>query len=69
MAAPDAQVDITLVGVVALLRDQHGVSFAPSSVWRLLDRHGITIKKDSARQRAGQARCRRAAAQLVQGAA
>ena len=45
MAAIDAQVDITLVEIVALLREQHGVSFAPSSVWRLLDRHGVTIKK------------------------
>ena len=63
------QVDITLVEIVALLREQHGVSFAPSSVWRLLDRHGVTIKKNSARQRAGQARRRRAATRLVQSAA
>ena len=61
MAAIDAQVDITLVEIVALLREQHGVSFAPSSVWRLLNRHGVTIKKSSTRQRAGQARrCRTA---------
>ena len=69
MAAIDAQIDITLVEIVALLREQHGVSFAPSSIRRLLDRHGVTIKKNSARQRAGQARCCRAATRLVQSVA
>ena len=69
MAAIDAQVDITLVEIVALLREQHGVSFTPSWVWRLLDRHGVTIKKSSTRQRAGQARRCRTATRLVQSAA
>jgi len=69
LAAINAQVDISLVELTILLREQHGVSFAPSSVWRLLDRHGITIKKNSARQRAGQARRCRAATRLVQSAA
>ena len=45
LAAINAQVDISLVELTILLREQHGVSFAPSSVWRLLDRHGVTIKK------------------------
>jgi hypothetical protein len=30
-----------------------GASFAPSSIWRFLDRHGVTFKKKRARSRAG----------------
>ena len=45
LAAIDAQVDITLVEVADLLRREHGASFAPSTIWRFLDRHGITVKK------------------------
>ena len=45
LAAIDAQVDITLVELADLLRRDHRVSFAPSTVWRFLDRHAITIKK------------------------
>jgi transposase len=66
MAAIDAQVDITLVELAELLRIEHGASFAPSTVWRFLDRHAITIKKNRTRQRAGAARRRRAAQGLVQ---
>ena len=65
LAAIDAQVDITLVELSALLRERHGASFAPSTIWRFLDRHGITFKKNGARQRAGAARRRRAPAGLV----
>jgi transposase len=48
--------DITLEEIVAYLARVHGQSFAQSTVWRLLDRHGVTFKKNSARQRARAAR-------------
>jgi transposase len=69
LAAIDTQVDITLVELADMLRREHGASFAPSTVWRFLDRHDMTIKKNRARQRAGTARRRRAAQDLVQRAA
>lgn len=46
LAAVDAQVDITLVELSELLQEQHGASFAPSTIWRFLDRRGMTFKKD-----------------------
>ena len=36
--------DITLVEIAGRLAAQ-GHVFAPSTVWRLLDRHGLTVKK------------------------
>ncbi len=69
LGAVTAQVDITLVELVDLLRQQHGLHVAPSTVWRFLDRHGMTTKKNRARQRARQARRSRAAAGLVRRAA
>jgi transposase len=51
LAAVAAQVDITLAEIAAVLRERHGVRFAPSSVWRFLDRHAITVKKNCARRR------------------
>jgi transposase len=65
LAAIEAQVDITLVELSDMLRERHGASFAPSTVWRFLDRHAMTIKKNGTRQRARAARRRRAAAGLV----
>src|SRR3954447_11641844 len=50
LAAIEAEVDITLVELAELLCNQHGASFAPSTVWRFLDRHDLTFKKNSARQ-------------------
>ena len=44
---------------------EHRATFAPSTVWRFLDRHAMTLKKNGARSRAGQARRRRAAQGLV----
>jgi transposase len=46
-----AQVDITLVEIAAHLEQAHGKRFAPSVVWRFLDRHGQTFKKNRSRQR------------------
>jgi len=33
------------------LDETHGLKVAPSTVWRLLDRRGLTFKKNRARQR------------------
>ena len=45
--------DMTLVEIAEMLKSRLGASFAPSSIWRFLDRHGITFKKNRARSRAG----------------
>ncbi len=44
--------DITLEELVGHLHEAHGLKVDPSTVWRLLDRHGMTFKKNRARQRA-----------------
>ena len=44
--------DMTLAEIAAHLRDRHGLKVADSTVWRLLDRRGLTFKKNRARQRA-----------------
>lgn len=64
LAAIEAKVDITLVELAEMLRGEHGAVFAPSTIWRFLDRHAMTVKKNGARQRAGAARRRRAAQNL-----
>jgi transposase len=61
LVALKAKVDLTLDELVELLRRRHGQRFARSTVWRFLDRHAMTVKKNGARSRAGQARRRRAA--------
>jgi hypothetical protein len=60
-------VDITLVEIAEMLRDDCAALFAPSTVWRFLNRHSMTVEKKPARQRAGTARRRRAATSLVRG--
>src|SRR5882724_6135029 len=50
LSAIEAKPDLTLEEIAALLKSSRGVSFAPSSVWRLLDRHAITFKKNRARR-------------------
>jgi transposase len=52
LALVEATPDITLVELTAHLADRHGLKVAPSTIWRLLDRHGMTFKKNRARQRA-----------------
>ena len=47
------KVDITLTEIVDHLEREHGDRFAPSTIWRFLDRHDQTFKKNRARQRAG----------------
>lgn len=44
-----AKPDLTLVEIVEMLKSACGISVAPSSVWRLLDRHAVTFKKKRAR--------------------
>jgi transposase len=50
LTAIAAQKDISLVELAEMLRTQHGVSFGASTVWRCLDRHGMTFKKNSGTQ-------------------
>jgi len=52
MSAIEAKPDMTLVEIAEMLAGECGASFAPSSVWRFLDRHGVTFKKKRARRRA-----------------
>jgi transposase len=42
--AIEAQKDITLDELVAMLRREHGASFARSTIWRFLDRREVTFK-------------------------
>lgn len=48
-----AKVDITLAEIAEHLERRHGERFAPSTIWRCLDRHAQTFKKNRTRQRAG----------------
>ena len=43
--------DITFAEMAANLKEAHGLQVAQSTVWRLLERHGMTFKKNRARQR------------------
>ena len=43
--------DITLGELAEHLDAVYGLTVAQSTVWRLLDRHGMTFKKNRARQR------------------
>ncbi len=45
LGAIEAQVDITPSELADLLKREHGASFAPSTIWRFLNRHGMTLKK------------------------
>jgi transposase len=53
MNAIAAKPDMTLVEIAEMLKTEREASFAPSSIWRFLDRHGVTFKKKRARSRAG----------------
>ena len=43
--------DITLAEMAVYLKETHGLRVAQSTVWRLLDRHGMTFKKNRTRER------------------
>lgn len=49
MSAIEAKPDMTLVEIAEMLGSEFGASFAPSSIWRFLDRRGVTFKKKRAR--------------------
>lgn len=51
LALIEATPDITLGEIAAHLDRTCGLTVAPSTVWRLLDRRGLTFKKNRARQR------------------
>ena len=51
LALVEDRPDITLAEIAEYLEDAHGLGVAQSTVWRLLDRHGMTFKKNRARQR------------------
>jgi transposase len=53
LGAIQAKPDLTLTEIAGMLASKLGASFAPSSIWRFLDRHAITFKKNRARRRAG----------------
>ena len=53
LALISAKVDITLAEIAEHLEREHGERFAPSTIWRCLDRHAQTFKKNRTRQRAG----------------
>lgn len=55
LALVDAKPDITLAEIAAHLEEAQGLRASPSAVWRLLDRHGMTFKKNGARRRAATA--------------
>jgi transposase len=61
--------DITLSEIAGQLERRHGERFALSTVWRFLDRHAVTFKKNRARQRAGAPGRRRAKTSLARRAA
>jgi len=44
--------DTTLAELAEHLEETQGVVVAQSTIWRLLDRHGMTFKKNCARERA-----------------
>ena len=52
LALVEEKPDITLSELADHLHEVHGLTVAQSTVWRLLDRHGITVKKNRARLRA-----------------
>ncbi len=43
--------DITLAELVDHVLQTHGLTVAPSTIWRLLDRHDMTFKKNRTRCR------------------
>lgn len=53
LSAIEAKPDLTLEEIAEMLESERAVSFAPSSIWRFLDRHAVTFKKKPARRRAG----------------
>jgi transposase len=57
--------DTTLDEMVERLRDERAVTVVRTAVWKLLDRHGQTYKKERPCQRASARRCEGGARELV----
>jgi transposase len=53
LSAVEARPDLTLEEIAKMLESEREACFAPSSIWRFLDRHAVTFKKKPARRRAG----------------
>ena len=51
LALVEATPDITLAELTEHLDQAHGLVVAQSTIWRLLERHGMTYKKNRARER------------------
>jgi transposase len=49
------QPDLTLAEIRTELAARHGIAVGQTTIWRFFERHGITVKKQSARRRAGAA--------------
>ena len=47
--------DLSLAELVDYVWQTHGLRVAPSTIWRLLDRHDMTYKKNRTRRRAATA--------------
>ena len=69
LALVASKVDTTLAEIAEHLDRVHGERFASSTIWRFLDRHSLTFKKNSARQRARAARRSSGKAGLARGPA
>lgn len=52
MSLIDKRPDITLEEMATHLDETHGAAFSLSTIWRLLDRRGLTFKKNRPRIRA-----------------
>jgi transposase len=61
--------DITLEEISEHLQTVHGEAFVVSTLWRCLDRHGLTFKKNGTRKRAGASGRRRSARSMARNAA
>lgn len=57
--------DLTLAEIAAHLESRHGLRVAVSTVWRLLARHGLSVKKNRARRRAATPRRAAPSARVV----
>lgn len=53
LALVAASPDTTLEEIATHLKQAHGETFVVSTIWRCLDRHGVSFKKNGARQRTG----------------
>ena len=55
LALVEESLDITLADIAGHLERCHGLRVAQSTVWRFLDRHAVTFKKNRARRRTAKA--------------